>query len=136
MAVGAGHPGANRWKSRVTRPSFHCFTLHTAPLPFVLQQVQLRGRKRFLLFPPHAWTVLGVFPFVHPSHAQAAANVSDLLPSLALPDVAGGAAAAPAAEVAWAHEAGLVVADLAPGDMLYLPPLWFHHVVAVRLPNS
>jgi hypothetical protein len=100
--------------------------LNRSPNP--ASQAQLQGTKRFLLFPPRAWTTLGIYPFLHPSHAQATANVSEHIPSLALPDLA---SSVQPAELAWAEKAGLYVADLGPGDMLYLPPLWFHHVVAV-----
>lgn len=98
--------------------------------------VQLKGRKRFILLPPTAWSVLGVYPFLHPHHAQAAANLSRIFPELALPDLMKTEAAAMSEEHGRLRKQlqdQLVVADLQPGDVLYLPPLWFHHVVAVSL---
>eukprot|EP00051_Salpingoeca_urceolata_P012180 m.151137 g.151137 ORF g.151137 m.151137 type:complete len:483 (-) comp17400_c0_seq5:161-1609(-) len=81
---------------------------------------QLKGHKRFVLWPPTDWAALHVFPFLHPSHAQAQVNTS----------------------VPWLPFEGPVkipkgiVVDLNPGDLLYLPPLWFHEVESVGLSLS
>jgi len=72
--------------------------------------VQLRGRKKFTLFPPSSWAHLQVFPFLHPSHAQCQVNVSEI-------------------DVSQIPGAQQVVLNA--GDVLYLPPLHFHHVEAV-----
>lgn len=74
--------------------------------------VQVRGTKQFTLFPPNASDVLHPFPFLHPSHAQCGANVSQLRPHVAA-------------------AAGRRDVTLQPGDMLYLPPLWFHEVTSL-----
>ncbi|KAL1529003.1 hypothetical protein AB1Y20_010324 [Prymnesium parvum] len=73
---------------------------------------QLHGRKRFVLAPPNATELLRPFPFLHPSHAQCQAH----LPSI------------PPAELL---SAGAMEVELQPGDILYLPPLWFHETVAL-----
>lgn len=83
--------------------------------------VQLHGHKRFLILPPTAWRELHVYPFLHPSHAQCQANLSNPAEAARLPGLAGTAA--------WQ-------ADLQPGDMLYLPPLFFHHVEALDTSTS
>ncbi|EGD77387.1 hypothetical protein PTSG_12738 [Salpingoeca rosetta] len=75
--------------------------------------LQIEGRKTFYMFPPDAVAHLGVYPFLHPQHAQARANLTD-------PDVF--------ASITAKHRP--VVAHLAPGDVLYVPPLWWHYVVA------
>ena len=64
----------------------------------------LHGRKRLRLAPPSASALVQPFPFLHPSHGQCQAHT---LP----PDAS-------------------VDADLHPGDVLYLPPLWFHEATA------
>ena len=65
----------------------------------------LHGRKRLRLAPPSAAALVQPFPFLHPSHGQCQAHT---LP----PDAS-------------------VDADLHPGDVLYLPPLWFHEATAL-----
>ncbi len=84
--------------------------------------VQLSGRKRFWIWPPTAWPLLRPFPFLHPSHAQAQVNVSTVIAA---------ATDTPAllAERLAAAEARVV--DLDPGELLYLPPLWFHQTEAL-----
>ena len=73
--------------------------------------VQLHGRKRFWLAPPSAWPWLQPAPFLHPGHAQCQVNLSKRDDS---------AIAADSVE--------LLEVELKPGDLLYMPPLWFHHV--------
>jgi hypothetical protein len=70
--------------------------------------VQLVGRKRFVLLPPEEWVHLRLFPGMHPSGRQSQFDISERLGS------------ARALEVV-----------LEPGQVLFLPPYWFHHVESV-----
>eukprot|EP00118_Oscarella_pearsei_P018438 m.188926 g.188926 ORF g.188926 m.188926 type:complete len:289 (+) comp39398_c0_seq3:781-1647(+) len=81
---------------------------------------QLFGRKRFTLFRPLQWRHLYPYPYLHPSHAQCQVNLSD--PNMEQ---------FPAVE-----NAESVEVILEPGDLLYLPPLWFHHVESVDVSIS
>jgi hypothetical protein len=72
---------------------------------FYLQAV---GRKRFVLLPPTEWVSMHMYPALHPSARQ-----SQL----------------PLSEYRGLTEPLEVV--LEPGQVLYLPPYWFHHVEAV-----
>jgi hypothetical protein len=93
---------------------------------------QLHGTKTFVLVSPAAWRVSGVFPFLHPSHAQVTANWStddDFRPILQL-GKARGFIAALRAWVGWDFGEVYQI-TLEPGQVLYVPPLWFHWVTAV-----
>lgn len=88
---------------------------------------QLHGRKRFLLFPPSAWQQLYLYPILHPGGRSSQVNL----------DVP------PRAEEAestfpyyFAQELRGLQAELNPGDVLYIPPLWFHHVTALEQSTS
>ena len=73
--------------------------------------VQLHGAKTAVLLPPTASRLVQPFPFLHPSHAQCQAVLGEIAP----------------------HEmrlAGAVTAQLDVGDVLYLPPLWYHETTA------
>ena len=82
---------------------------------------QLYGKKRFLLLRPTNWPGLYPYPFLHPSHAQAQVNVSSLEEQRRFPLV----------ERVEAFEA-----VLEPGDLLYIPPLWFHEVESLDVSIS
>ena len=82
---------------------------------------QLYGRKKFTLFRPTNWPGLYPYPFLHPSHAQAQVNISERLDTTRFPLVG-------------SVEAIEVV--LEPGDLLYMPPLWFHHVESMSVSIS
>ena len=75
--------------------------------------VQVRGAKRFTLLPPGGWRTVGLYPRVHPSSRQAPAS------------------AWPADEAALAALGALTV-TLRAGDLLHIPPFWFHRVEAVN----
>lgn len=83
---------------------------------------QLFGRKKFTLIRPSNWPGLYPYPFLHPSHAQAQVNLSDF-------ESASGDY--PLVERVEAFEA-----YLEPGDLLYVPPLWFHHVESLDVSIS
>ncbi|KAL1528792.1 hypothetical protein AB1Y20_010117 [Prymnesium parvum] len=70
--------------------------------------IQLVGRKRFWVWPPSSYNALRIFPSRHSLHRQS--SLSSL----------------PAAATAQPFEV-----TLSPGDVLYLPPFWFHHVEAL-----
>ncbi len=74
---------------------------------------QLYGTKKFTLFAPSNWPGLYPYPFLHPSHAQAQVNASDEASVDQFPLV---------------KRVEAVQAVLEPGDLLYMPPLWFHEV--------
>ena len=82
---------------------------------------QLYGTKKFTLFSPINWPGLYPYPFLHPSHAQAQVNATDR------EDVE-------RFKLIKNVEALEVV--LEPGDLLYLPPLWFHEVESMSVSIS
>ena len=71
---------------------------------------QLHGTKRFLLAPPAAYKALRPFPFLHPSHAQCQQTIASLSPDEA-------------------NAIGVLDASLSRGDLLFLPPMWFHETI-------
>lgn len=83
---------------------------------------QLYGTKKFTLFRPTNWPGLYPYPFLHPSHAQAQVNVSD--------------ASDAARHFPLIGRVEAVEVTLGPGDLLYMPPLWFHHVEALSVSIS
>jgi hypoxia-inducible factor 1-alpha inhibitor (HIF hydroxylase) len=88
---------------------------HVTPAHYDEQQnlfAQLRGLKRVVLFPPDDFGCLYPFPLHHPCDRQAQVD-------LYAPD----AARFPR----FAH-ARPVEARLAPGELLYLPQYWWHHI--------
>lgn len=74
--------------------------------------VQLSGRKRFVLFPPDAWPHLYPFPVHHDLDRRSMVDL-DAPDSAKFPT--------------WPSARGAVV-ELSPGDALYIPPFWWHHV--------
>ncbi|XP_065182659.1 hypoxia-inducible factor 1-alpha inhibitor-like, partial [Sycon ciliatum] len=94
---------------------------------------QLSGRKRFWLARPRAWPQLLTSPFLHPMHAQCQVNLSTPL----TPTCAGGGSASKEGAGADADigddddDVEILEVVLDPGDLLYIPPLWFHHVESI-----
>ena len=82
---------------------------------------QLYGTKKFTLFQPTNWPGLYPYPFLHPSHAQVQVNLSD-----------------PRDQDSFllAGKARALEVILQPGDLLYMPPLWFHLVESMELSIS
>lgn len=74
------------------------------------------GQRRFTLFPPEQVANLSIGPV---GHAPTGTPIS--LVDFAAPDLQR------FPRFAQAMQAGLQ-ADLAPGDAIYIPPLWWHHV--------
>ena len=86
--------------------------------------VQLRGRKRFTLLAPHV--PLPQFSCLHPHYGHLSPAPSPF--------------AAPAAserDVRKFEHDGLAltayIAELGPGDMLIVPPFWWHHVETLEV---
>lgn len=82
------------------------------------------GRRRFTLFPPEQVRNLYVGPL---DFAPTAAAIS--LPPLE----AAGDPRWPRLEEAMAHA---LVAELEPGDAIYMPPVWWHHVASLERLNA
>ncbi|CAE8604561.1 unnamed protein product, partial [Polarella glacialis] len=74
--------------------------------------VQLTGRKRFILFPPDAWPHLYPFPVHHDLDRRSMVDL-DAPDDSRFP--------------MWRGAQGQIV-ELEPGDALYIPPYWWHHV--------
>jgi len=78
--------------------------------------VQLRGKKKFILFPPSDFRRLYLHPLHHPGYRQCQINLTEpdfrRFPSL--------------------MQAGAYEVILDEGEVLYLPPMWFHHVEALN----
>lgn len=88
---------------------------------------QVTGRKKFLLFPPSQFASLYVYPYHHPADRQSqvctfpasSQYTHSLLPQkvdLENPDYE---------KFPKYKDAKPVIADLGPGDVLYLPPYWY-----------
>jgi hypothetical protein len=77
--------------------------------------LQLHGNKSFVLFPPDEWPILSLYPRLHPLTRQTKVDIDsprcDLFPEYC------------SHAVRYAR-----IAVLAPGDVLFLPAFWFHHV--------
>jgi len=109
--------------------------------------VQLKGTKRFILFPPSLHTKLHLFPALHPQHQQSqlllynmtdsaagdwsGVNASSVIPNH-FPNFRSWATSLSAAslETDQAAERPLSV-TLAPGEVLYIPPLWYHYTTSL-----
>lgn len=74
--------------------------------------VQLSGRKRFVLFPPESWPHLYPFPVHHDLDRRSMVDLDT-------PDIE--------KFPRWREAQGQIV-ELEPGDALYIPPYWWHHV--------
>eukprot|EP00043_Microstomoeca_roanoka_P012818 m.124727 g.124727 ORF g.124727 m.124727 type:complete len:606 (-) comp15598_c4_seq3:443-2260(-) len=83
--------------------------------------VQIVGRKRILLFPPAQWQHLYLYPLLHPAGRSAQVNLDvplyDQKHSFPL--------------FHRNHTFALEVI-LEPVQVLYIPPLWFHHITSLE----
>lgn len=79
---------------------------------------QLHGRKRVLLWRPRDWVCMYPYPVGHPNDRQSQVDFREIT-----------RADAPAA-ARWPRfcEASPLECVLQPGDVLYLPQFWWHHV--------
>ena len=91
--------------------------------------VQVLGQKHFRLYPPSEAVRLHAFPSIHPARRQSqldaiAVETGDEGASVAFPLYcdSGGAG----------HEGEMWEAVLSPGDLLYVPPFWWHEVSSLR----
>ena len=109
MPLLADEVGPRVWLGNASRVAAHYDTSHNIACA-------VSGPRRFVLFPPDQVRNLYVGPLDH-TIAGPPASLVDLVE----PDLE----AHPLAREALAHA---TVIDLAPGDALYLPPLWWHAV--------
>ncbi len=82
---------------------------------------QLYGRKKFTLFSPMSHQGLYPYPFLHPSHAQTQVNLSNYEDVELFPLV---------------KDLVSFETTLSPGDLLYIPPMWYHYVQAIDISMS
>ena len=83
---------------------------------------QVKGYKRFVLFSPKAWKSLYVFPKLHPSSRQSQVDWARWS------DQEGDQESIFPEFQRLIDEGSAMQVTLGPGDMLYIPPFWFHHV--------
>jgi hypoxia-inducible factor 1-alpha inhibitor (HIF hydroxylase) len=76
---------------------------------------QVQGRKKFILFPPSQFPNLYVFPYHHPADRQSQVDID-------YPDYT---------KFPLFREAQGLEGVVEAGDVLYLPPYWFHHVISL-----
>ena len=93
--------------------------------------VQIKGNKTFLLTPPSSSLDLHMYPHLHPGALQSQIRLHEL----------GSGDLAPPEDLGLDYFRGLeslagsVVVSLGPGDVLFVPPQWFHTVVSTT-PDS
>ena len=149
VALRPSHSSVNLWLGRAGGVApCHYDGYHNA-------MAMLHGAKRFVVAPPTASRLLRPFPFLHPSHAQCQTDVAAMLSPGA--DAHGGGAGGGGGSggggggggsggggggggsggggsggggVAALAAAGALETELRAGEVLYLPPLWFHEVGA------
>ena len=88
---------------------------------------QIVGRKSFYLFAPEHWKVLHLYPSFSGSRRQCRYR----FPMTEALDAAAGGVAAAAAVDADAPAMNALLATLNPGELLFVPPFYFHTVVSL-----
>jgi hypothetical protein len=83
--------------------------------------VQVVGTKRWLLYPPSSWTMLYLFPSLHPHYHQTQVDYDD-------PDLQ--------AYPFFSYLRPAFEVILHPGDILYIPPYWLHRVESLSFSVS
>ena len=79
----------------------------------------VRGKKRFILFPPAAYSRLSLYPCLHQWYRQVGEDV---------PEIAND----PEQLASLLREVGGFDVELVDGGTLYIPPYWFHCVLTVE----
>jgi hypothetical protein len=87
--------------------------------------VQVSGFKRFVLMSPSAWKHVHLFPKLHPSSRMSQLDMQSLENELMQCRTTNSDESISIFEV-----------TLQPGDLLYIPPFWFHHVSTVSESTS
>ena len=99
--------------------------------PFDNFFVQIHGSKRFTLFPPEVQHALYVYPKTHPASRQSQVNINKLYGedgvSTDTPISDAELAKFPLLKEPIMLNSGMEI-TVNPGDVLYLPPFWFHQV--------
>lgn len=102
--------------------------------PFDNFFVQIYGSKRFTLFPPDAHSALHVYPKTHPASRQSQVNINRLTgadgkSNSEIPDSE--LEKWPLLNEPIMKNSGLEFI-VHPGDVIYLPPFWFHQVESLE----
>jgi len=79
----------------------------------------VRGKKRFILFPPEAYSRLALYPCLHQWYRQVGENVPKI-------------AKDPDQLAHLLREVGGYDVELVAGGALYIPPYWFHCVITLE----
>uniref|UniRef100_A0A6B2L709 JmjC domain-containing protein n=1 Tax=Arcella intermedia TaxID=1963864 RepID=A0A6B2L709_9EUKA len=87
--------------------------------------LQIHGRKKFIFFSPADWSNIYIFPRLHPATRQSQVNFSKYYETTFL-----GLSSPDPTFPNFAKSQPLEI-TLSPGDFLYLPPFWFHHVIVL-----
>ena len=92
--------------------------------------MQLVGTKRFLLASPSTWRQLSLYPATHPAARQSRIKTSTLSQVLAdaVPNTTSGQLHPISLDLGSVGNVSMFAVRLEPGDMLFIPPFWFHHV--------
>ena len=72
------------------------------------------GQKKFIIFPPEAYRELGLYPCLHQLYRQVQTDIFDPAMHTTIDKLSG------------------VEVIVNPGEVLYIPPYWFHSVVTMK----
>lgn len=89
--------------------------------------VQMLGTKRFILFPPSFHKYLHLFPALHPKHQQSQVILENISSSdgLSIPSYFPNF-------LSWKDlDVRPMITTLQPGEILFIPEMWFHHVTSM-----
>ena len=78
--------------------------------------VQIYGTKRFVLFPPEETPNLYLYPALHHRYRRSQVDMTSFKNDARFPKAS--------------NISSAIVVELNPGDLLYLPPYWYHYVTA------